>query len=93
MRLSIAALTLAVLAGQSSLALATDMNNDRPDSHKQMMRDCMKQERQSNPTESKRDMRRTCHEKIKSNYNNPNETASPSENQTTPPPQNQPMQQ
>jgi hypothetical protein len=86
MRLSIPALTLAVLAGQSGLALADDTNSDRPiESHKQMMKDCMQQERQANPTAQKEDMKRTCREKIKSYNDHPSETAPPPQNPTTQP--------
>jgi hypothetical protein len=86
MRLSIAALTLAVFAGQSGLALADDTNSDRPvESHKQMMRDCIQRERQANPTESKQDMKRTCREKISSYNDHPSETAQPPQNPTPQP--------
>jgi hypothetical protein len=86
MRLSIAALTLSLFAGYSGLALADDANSDRPvESHKQMMRDCIKQERQANPTESKEDMKRICREKINSYNNHPSETAQPPQNPTSQP--------
>lgn len=86
MRFSIAAVTLAALAAQSGLALADDANSDRPvQSHKQMMRDCMQQERQANATESKQDMKRTCREKIKSYNDHPSETALPPQNPTSEP--------
>ncbi len=86
MRFSIAALTLAALAGHSGLALADDANSDRPvQSHKQMMRDCMQQERQVNSTESKEEMKRTCREKIRSYNDHPSETAPPPQNPTAEP--------
>jgi hypothetical protein len=83
---SSAALTLALLAACSGLALADDANSDRPvQSHKQMMRDCMQQERQVNSTEPKEEMKRTCREKIRSYNDHPSETALPPRNPTTQP--------
>ena len=86
MRFPIAVLICTALVGQSGVLLADDANSDRPvESHKQMMKDCMQQERQANPSESKTDARRTCRDKIKSYNNHPSET--------TPPPQNPTQQQ
>jgi uncharacterized membrane protein YccC len=94
MRLSIVALAAAALVGQAGLSMADDTNSDRPvESHKQMMRDCLQQERQANPQESKQDMRRVCRDKLKTYNNHPSETAPPSQMPPSePPPQSSPQQ-
>ena len=80
------ALIVLMLASVSIPVLADDTNADRPvQSHKQMMKDCMAQERAANSGASSDAMKRTCRNKIQSYNNHPSETAAPPNNPTESP--------
>jgi hypothetical protein len=76
-----ALITSVAAFGGSMRALADDSNSARPIvSHKQMMKDCMAKERQTNPGASADDQKKTCLDKIDSYNKHPSETTAPPNN-------------
>lgn len=71
---------VAIFAGTSvsTRVLADDTNSDRPvKTQKQLMKECMANERSADTGASEGDMKKICREKIKSFNNHPSETTQP----------------